>query len=151
MSTIYTFNNKVLKNSSNDKWLIKKEAPAGFVMNASNAIYTPVDMWGYNLIYVNWEVPTYPDEYNGGGKHYILVNNNTTEPNAAAFGYSNYTSSIVDNAIPGNDMKKLGTNTGELGSGSGRYLNWAAPLGISGTLEQVQAYMANVSITIVEP
>jgi hypothetical protein len=25
MSTIYTFNNKVLKNSANDKWLIKKE------------------------------------------------------------------------------------------------------------------------------
>lgn len=28
MSTIYTFNNKVLKNSANDKWLTKKEAPA---------------------------------------------------------------------------------------------------------------------------
>lgn len=28
MSTIYTFNGKVLKNSANDKWLTKKEAPA---------------------------------------------------------------------------------------------------------------------------
>lgn len=27
MTTIYTVNNKVLKNSANDKWLIKKEAP----------------------------------------------------------------------------------------------------------------------------
>jgi uncharacterized protein (TIGR02145 family) len=28
MSTIYTLNGKVLKNSANDKWLIKKETPA---------------------------------------------------------------------------------------------------------------------------
>lgn len=28
MSTIYTLNGKVLKNSANDKWLAKKEAPA---------------------------------------------------------------------------------------------------------------------------
>lgn len=27
MTTIYTFNNKVLKNSANDKWLTKKEGP----------------------------------------------------------------------------------------------------------------------------
>lgn len=27
MSTVYTLNGKVLKNSANDKWLIKKEAP----------------------------------------------------------------------------------------------------------------------------
>lgn len=27
MSTVYTYNNKVLKNSSNDKWLAKKETP----------------------------------------------------------------------------------------------------------------------------
>lgn len=27
MSTVYTYNNKVLKNSANDKWLAKKEAP----------------------------------------------------------------------------------------------------------------------------
>ena len=39
MSTIYTLNGKVLKNAANDKWLAKKEAPAGFIMNASNAVY----------------------------------------------------------------------------------------------------------------
>lgn len=131
--------------------VFKVNEPERFVMNASNAIYTPVDMFGYNIIYVSWEVPTYPDEYNGGGKQYILVNNNSTAPNAAAFGYSNGKQSVVSTAISGNDMTKLGTNTGELGSGSGKYLNWAGPLSISGTLEQVQAYMANVSITIVEP
>lgn len=27
MTTIYTVNNKVLKNSANDKWLTKKEGP----------------------------------------------------------------------------------------------------------------------------
>lgn len=32
MTTIYTFNNKVLKNSANDKWLIKKEGPAPIVL-----------------------------------------------------------------------------------------------------------------------
>ena len=28
MATIYTINGKVLKNSANDKWLVKKEEPA---------------------------------------------------------------------------------------------------------------------------
>lgn len=151
MTTIYTVNNKVLKNSANDKWLIKKEGPAGFVMNASNAIYTPVDMFGYNVIYIAWESPTYPNAYNGSGKQYILINNNSAAPEGGAFGYSPGTNSITATAISSNDMKTLGTSTGELGSGSGAYLVWTGPLGISGTLEQVQAYMANVSITIVDP
>ena len=36
MSTIYTLNGKVLKNSATDKCLAKKEAPAGFVMNSES-------------------------------------------------------------------------------------------------------------------
>lgn len=39
MSTIYTFNNKVLKNSSNDKWLIKKEAPSFQEITIGNQIW----------------------------------------------------------------------------------------------------------------
>lgn len=60
MSTIYTLNGKVLKNSANDKWLAKKEAPAGFVMDASNATISNN--------YAIWEGPNYPDGYDGEGK-----------------------------------------------------------------------------------
>lgn len=59
MSTVYTLNGKVLKNAANDKWLTKKEAPAGFVMNASNA--------GTSGDVAYWEGPNYPDGYDGNG------------------------------------------------------------------------------------
>lgn len=152
MSTIYTVNNKVLKNSANDKWLIKKEAPAGFVMDASNAIYTKP----YGSYYVAWESPTYPDGYNGNGKQYILINNNSTAPNNNPLAYSTSTSGGGPYAIQAADMTVLGQSTGVLldnvaGSTYGTYLVWPSPFGVTGTLEEIQAYMANVSITIVDP
>ena len=67
MSTIYTLNGKVLKNNANDKWLIKKEAPAGFVMNASNAVsINPIS--GGTRGTIVWESPTYPEACNLDGK-----------------------------------------------------------------------------------
>jgi len=39
MSTIYTVNNKVLKNSVTDKWLIKKEAPSFQEITIGNQIW----------------------------------------------------------------------------------------------------------------
>jgi len=61
MSTVYTLNGKVLKNAANDKWLTKKEAPAGFVMNAANASISGK--------YAGWESPGYADNYyDGNGK-----------------------------------------------------------------------------------
>lgn len=60
--TVYTYNDKVLKNVANDKWLKKKEAPAGFVMDASNVV-------GTNSNSATWHSPTYPEMYNGNGKH----------------------------------------------------------------------------------
>ena len=54
MSTIYTFNNKVLKNSVNDKWLIKKEVPPtpSYIepdgVPDPNAPYGGVDNTSYN-------------------------------------------------------------------------------------------------------
>jgi hypothetical protein len=65
MSTIYTLNGKVLKNAANDKWLAKKEAPAGIVLNSSNAI----DSWqsGYNG-YIIWEGTDYPNTCDLAGK-----------------------------------------------------------------------------------
>lgn len=60
--TVYTYNDKVLVNSANDKWLKKPDAPAGFVMNASNAA-------GISGIYVGWESPGYANNYyDGNGK-----------------------------------------------------------------------------------
>lgn len=65
MSTVYTLNGKVLKNAANDKWLIKKEAPAGFVMNATNAIIQSNT--------ANWEGPNYPSGYDGEGKTLQII------------------------------------------------------------------------------
>lgn len=152
MSTIYTFNGKVLKNSETDKWLTKKEAPAGFVMNGSNATYT----LSGNVYFVSWQGPSYPEAYNGNGKQYILVNNNAEAPNAYNLMYGNGTPGEGPTAIIGSSMAVLGTSTGELLNnpavlGSyGTYFIWPSP--VSGaTLEQLQAYIANVSITIVDP
>jgi hypothetical protein len=151
MTTIYTVNNKVLKNSANDKWLIKKAGPAGFVMNGSNATYTE-DAQGYSQIYVAWEGPAYPSGYNGNGKQYILVNNNATGNNHQLM-YSTGTATGGPDMISTNDMGVLGTSNGVLlnnvaGGAFGTYIVWPFTLM---TLEQVQAYMANVSITIVDP
>ena len=65
--TVYTYNDKVLKNVATDKWLKKKEAPAGFVMNASNIAYI-----NGGLAY--WESPGYADDYyDGNGKTIIIT------------------------------------------------------------------------------
>ena len=65
MSTIYTLNGKVLKNAANDKWLTKKEAPSGFVMNADNATIISNK--------ATWEGPNYPDGYDGEGKTLQII------------------------------------------------------------------------------
>lgn len=150
MSTVYTYNNKVLKNSANDKWLAKKEAPAGFVMNASNATYVERST-GYYWVF--WQSPSYPDTYNGNGKQYTLVNNNSTVPSNPLL----YGNAAGDGppAISVDGMAVLGTSTGVLlnnvaGGTMGINLVWPYP--VQGyTLEQLQAYMANVTITIVDP
>lgn len=148
--TVYTYNDKVLKNVATDKWLKKPDAPAGFVMDASNAIYTDDG----NSIWVTWQSPSYPSGYNGNGKQYILVNNNSdvvTSNNP--FMYCNSTTAGGPTAILYDNMNILGTSTGTLlnnmaGGDYGKYLSW--PL-TNYTLEEAQAYIANVSITIVDP
>ena len=83
MTTIYTFNNKVLKNSANDKWLTKKEAPAGFVMNASNTVSS-------TNTHATWESPGYPDGWDGYGKTLELtVSQDITLTTNMAIMYSN--------------------------------------------------------------
>ena len=74
MATIYTINGKVLKNTNNGKWLIKKEAPAGFVMNASNAVYNGFPSGsGPNKYYAIWEGPEYPSACSLEGKTIQLI------------------------------------------------------------------------------
>lgn len=124
--------------------------PEGFVMNASNATYTPSS----NLFYVTWHGPVYPDGYNGNGKQYILVNNNSEAPDADQFMYATTNGGGGPDAISKSDMLKLGTTTGvllnnsvPLDYGYGAQFTWA----VRGTLEEVQAYVANLTITIVDP
>ena len=83
MSTVYTYNNKVLKNSTNNKWL-KKEEPAGFVMNASNAVYHGVPGYeGPNGYYAMWEGPNYPAACSLEGKTIqLIVKEALTNPSA---------------------------------------------------------------------
>ena len=64
--TVYTYNDKVLKNVATDKWLKKPDAPAGFVMDASNV----ASMSGP---YASWQGPNYPDSYDGNGKTLVLT------------------------------------------------------------------------------
>lgn len=157
---VYTYNDKVLTNSANGKWLKEKEAPAGFVMNASNATYTLVN----DTYWVSWQSPAYPDGYNGNGKQYILVNNNATMLGSLGQGanlyYGNGIAAGGPPAVNNADIIKLGTNTGVLlnnsavGAGYGTYFTVPVHGEIDHkltTLEEVQAYMANVSITIVDP
>ena len=66
MSTVYTVNGKVLKNIANNKWLTKKEAPVGFVMNASNLIDTIGTPGSRGVI--GWKGPNFPDNCNLSGK-----------------------------------------------------------------------------------
>lgn len=65
--TVYTYNDKVLKNVATDKWLKKADAPAGFVMDASNVV-------NISGTYAYWESPGYAvDYYDGNGKTIIIT------------------------------------------------------------------------------
>lgn len=67
MATIYTINGKVLKNVTTGKWLAKKEAPAGFVMNSTNSVGTSSGVFTY------WNGPNYPERCDLEGKTVIVT------------------------------------------------------------------------------
>lgn len=78
MATIYTLNGKVLKNSANDKWLIKKEEPDTYKLDS-----TTLEGYGYSMgnDYIGgiWRGPDYPNGYNAAGhKLRITVRNPIT-------------------------------------------------------------------------
>lgn len=148
MSTVYTLNGKVLKNAATDKWLTKKEP---FVMNASNATLT---MSGSTNAYVSWEGPLYPDSYDGNGKHYIIVNNNTAEETAermpTGLMYAGTATGGGPDAISSSIIRASGTNTGTLSanpvSSYGKYFT----LNLAGTEEQMAEYLTNLTISIID-
>lgn len=105
--TVYTYNDKVLKNSANDKWLKKPEAPAGFVMNASNATISNNT--------ANWESPNYPEYCDLGGKTAIVTISETISATNLTLYYSaNLASSAAPSAFvlsDSNNQISAGTYT----------------------------------------
>ena len=151
MSTVYTLNGKVLKNAANDKWLAKKEAPAGFVMNASNVIISNG--------YLCWQGPAYPSGYDGQGKQFIVVNNNSNEQVKANNGLM-YSTSIAGpgpESISKADILTSSTGTvmanqAPVAQGYGAYLCIPVVRGTNQTPTEaeMQEYAANLTITILD-
>ena len=157
MSTIYTLNGKVLKNSANGKWLVKKEAPAGFVMNASNAI---IDTSGVgNAAFLAWQGPAYPSGYDGQGKQFIVVNNNSNETIKANSGMM-YSPGITEpgpiaiNNVMTSNTGTLNANQAPVSQGYGAYLIIPVINSAKGqiipTEAEMQEYAANLTITILD-
>lgn len=160
--TVYTYNDKVLKNVATDKWLKKPDAPAGFVMNASNvANITISSNISGNIGYISWESPNFPNGYDGNGKHYILVNNNSdSEGYSSQYGvmYSQTVGNGGPTAISGSDIITIGQSEGTLtanqagaASGFGKYLTLFLQKSEGITQEDAQAYVANLTLTILDP
>ena len=128
MSTVYTVNGKVLKNSANYKWLTKKEAPAGFVMNASNVVNISGVPGASGII--GWEGPNYPDNCNLSGKTLQVKITSTitanTRPGGSRFMYSEVNNSggpniaVITETQPGTYTYVCDNNPAE--SSFGKYL-----------------------------
>lgn len=143
---VYTYNDKVLTNSANGKWLKKKD----FVLNADN-----IDRLVYDdHAWVWWKGPDYPNGYSGDGKQYTIVNNNSTAENGSPLLYTDSnTAKGGPMATDASPLTTLGTSTGTLkanqapvSSGSGRY--FAMQIGNATSEEEALAYLANWSFTI---
>ena len=150
--TVYTYNDKVLKNVATNKWLKKPDAPAGFVMNGSNASIGTAG----NAVMVSWHGPSYPNCYDGGNKQCTIVNNNDAGitvgvpvstmmyGDTATGGGPNANSSVTDLG-PGTRTITLLSNP--VPSTYGAYIL----IPFNGTVEQVSSYIGNLTITILDP
>lgn len=124
---VYTYNSKVLTNSATDKWLTKKEAPAGFVMDASNITSS-------TSTHASWESPGYPDGWNGGGKTLELtVTQDITVSQGMALMYSDAENTngpvAIDFVWPGGGTLSAGkytftmsSNVAPTSQGYGKYM-----------------------------
>lgn len=127
------------------------KVPERFVMNASNAILTQSSEY----YWVAWEGPAYPNWYDGGGKQYIVVNNNSAEDSEARGTSQLMYASAANNggpqAIDITIMQTHGTSTGTLTSNPVQSYGAYLTITVKGTEEETRAYLANLTITIVDP
>lgn len=151
MSTVYTLNGKVLKNAANDKWLKKKEAPAGFVMDASNVVNTSSG-------YAYWAGPANPNAYDGDGKTLQLTVSETIGSAGWAVMPIFYTSGptgsgpqfasfqITDGFIqPGTYTVQMAANPA-YSQGFGAYISLFTP-----DAETLAAVLPKITLTILDP
>ena len=134
--------------------VFKVNEPERFVMNASNA--TLIQNGGSGNYYVSWEGPAYPSGYNGNGKQYIVVNNNTAEDTTARIpSQLMYCPSAEPGggptAIDYTIIQTIGTSTGTLTSNPVPSFGVYLMINVKGTEEEVRAYLANLTITILDP
>lgn len=125
--------------------VFKIDEPEGFVMNASNAQYYTSGDWTY----LYWNGPSFPNGYDGGGKQCTIVNNNSTMSQSLMYMSDNLANGgpVV---ISGSDLVTgtitMSTNLAGAESGYGKYLG--IPFN---TEEAARSYVANLTITIVDP
>lgn len=104
MSTVYTLNGKVLKNAATDKWLAKKEAPAGYTKDSAILKDTRTALW---------KSPTFPEPYDGSGhKVSIRIKNNLVGLNPLTFCYWNSDNTLPTQGNFGPEMCHFNWNTG---------------------------------------
>lgn len=134
--------------------VFKIDEPEGFVMNASNASF---EMFS-NVLYVSWQSPSYPNGYDGNGKQCIIVNNNaegiTVGKPTSSMMYGNSTTGGGPAALPnGVTDLAIGTRTVTLVSNPVASSAFGAYFVIpfDGNEEQARAYVANLTITILDP
>lgn len=117
--------------------------PEGFVMNASNAQYSSGSM---KCVY--WEGPDFPNGYDGANKQCVIVNNGQAHDGPLM--YTNDSIAGGPNAINASDLV-TGTTTmiaNDAGAASGYGKYFCIPFS---TEEAARAWVANVTITILDP
>jgi hypothetical protein len=134
--------------------VFKIDEPEGFVMNASNATIT------VSSGYLSWQGPAYPEGYDGQGKQFIVVNNNSNEHVIAVNGLLYCTTidgggpvAIAKADILTSSTGTVMANQAPVALGYGAYL--CIPVekvgGGKPTEAELQEYAANLTITILDP
>lgn len=119
--------------------------PEGFVMNAANAQYYTSGNWTY----LYWNGPSFPNGYEGNGKQCIIVNNGNLPQSSLEYMSDNLPNGgppAIDRSDLVTGTITMDTNLAPVAEGYGKYLG--IPFS---TEEAARAWVANVSITILDP
>lgn len=118
--------------------------PEGFVMNAANAQYYTVNSWTY----LYWNGPNFPNGYDGNGKQCVIVNNGQAPTNSLMYANDDRTGGpiAIQSSNLVNGTTTMLVNQAPIASGYGKYL--LIPFNSE---EAARAWVANVSITILDP